>query len=216
MFTQPDLKEIERKAFRATYQDGLLDICISFVVGSMALMMFMDDREDYAWLYLLLAFLGVGIGQFIFWAGKKYITLPRMGQVKFGEMRRKRGKTLTLILAAVVVVQVAIVLLTAGALAIPAWGATLQELFPGKNSMDLLVAALSAVFVGPSMMAVAYFTDFPRGYYIALVMTLGVFLMVWYWQPLIQIGAAVLILIPGLILFVRFLRQYPPVQEEQP
>lgn len=208
-----DLKAIEQKAFRSTFQDGLLDICISFVVGSMALMMYMTDREESAWLYLVLAFLGVGAGQLIFWAGKKYVTLPRMGQVKFGELRRQRGKTLAFILAAAVLVQVAIVLLTAGAWLIPSWGAKLQQLFPDKSSTLLLVAALGALFVGPSMLLIAFFNDFPRGYYIALVMTLGVFLMIWFWQPLIQIGAAVLILIPGLVLLVRFLRQYPPVSE---
>jgi len=209
MSQYPDLKELERKAFRSTYQDGLLDICISSVVGSMALLMFIIVRDDYPWLYLVLAFLGMCAGQLIFWAGKKFVTLPRMGQVKFGEIRRKRNKTLALILTVAVLVQVGIVLLTAGAWAIPAWGNKLQELFPDRSATDLLVAAVGALFVGPSIMAIAYFTDFPRGYYIALVMALSVFLMIWFWQPLIQVGAAFLILIPGLVLFARFLRQYP-------
>jgi len=204
-----DLKAIERKAFRSTHQDGLWDIYISSVVGSMALLMFIPVRDDYPWLYQVLAFLGIGAGYLVFWAGKKFVTLPRMGQVKFGEIRRKRNKTLALILGGVVLIQVGIVLLTAGAWAIPAWGDILQELFPGRSATDLLVAAVGALFVGPSMMAIAYFTDFPRGYYIALVMTLGVFLMIWFWQPLIQVGAAFLILIPGVVLFIRFLRQYP-------
>ena len=132
-----------------------------------------------------------------------------MGQVKFGDIRRKRNKTLALILVGVVLVQIGIVLLTAGVWAIPAWGDKLQELFPGRSATDLLVATVGALFVGPSMMAIAYFTDFPRGYYIAFIMTLGVFVMIWFWQPLIQVGAGLLILIPGLVLFVRFLRQYP-------
>ena len=204
-----DLKELERKAFRSTYQDGLLDIRISSVVGSMALLMFIVVRDELPWLYLVLAFLGICAGHLVFWAGKKFVTLPRIGQVKFGEIRRKRNKTLALILAVVVLIQVGIVLLTAGAWAIPAWEDKLQELFPGRSATDLLVAAVGALFVGPSMMAIAYFIDFPRGYYIALVMALGVFLMIWFWQPLIQVGAAFLILIPGLVLFVRFLRQYP-------
>ena len=204
-----DLKDLERKAFRSTYQDGLLDICISSVVGSMALLMFIIVRDDNPWLYLVLAFLGICAGQLIFWAGKKFVTLPRMGQVKFGEIRHKRNKTLALILTVAVLVQVGIVLLTAGVWAIPAWGDKLQELFPDRSATDLLVAAVGALFVGPSMMAIAYFTDFPRGYYIAFVMALGVFLMIWFWQPLIQVGAAFLILIPGLVLFARFLRQYP-------
>jgi hypothetical protein len=209
MSTSLNLKEIERKAFRSTYQDGLLDICISSVVGSMALLMYTDVRDDFPYLYLILAFLGVGAGQLVYWAGKMFVTLPRIGQVKFGEIRRKRNKTLALILAVVVLLQVGIVLLTAGVWAIPAWGDKLQELFPGRSATDLLVAAVGALFVGPSMMAIAYFIDFPRGYYIALVMALGAFLMIWFWQPLIQVGAAFLILIPGLVLFVRFLRQHP-------
>ena len=212
MSTQLNLKEIERKAFRSTYQDGLLDICIGLVVGSLALLMWNDSH----WIYLVLAFLGVGIGQLVFWAGKKFVTLPRMGQVKFGEIRRKRSKILALILAVVVLIQVGIVLLTAGVWAIPAWGDMLQELFPGRGASDLLVAAVGALFVGPSMLVIAYFIDFPRGYYIALVLSLGVFLMIWFWQPLIQVGAGILILIPGLVLLVRFLRQYPriPAGEE--
>ena len=209
MSTQLDLKEIERKAVRSTYQDGLLDICISLVVGSMALLMFNVAQDKLSLLYVVLAFLGVLAGQVVYWAGKKFITLPRMGQVKFGETRRQRTKSLTVILIMVVLIQVGIVLLTAGVWAIPAWGDKLQELFPGRGATDLLVATVGALFVGPSMMAIAYFTDFPRGYYIALVMSLGVFLMIWLWQPLIQVGAAILIFIPGLVLFVRFLRQYP-------
>ena len=180
MSTQLNLKEIERKVFRSTYQDGLLDICISLVVGSMALTMFPIVRDDDSWLYVVLTFLGVAAGQLVFWAGKKFVTLPRMGQVKFGETRRKRSKALALILTVAVLVQVGIVLLTVGAWAIPAWANRLQELLPGRSATDLLVAAVGALFVGPSMMAIAYFADFPRGYYIALVMTLGVFFMIWF------------------------------------
>ena len=179
MSAQLNLKEIERKAFRSTYQDGLLDIWISSVMGSMALVMLIVVRDDFPWLYLGLAVLGVCAGQLIFWVGKKFVTLPRMGQVKFGEIRRKRSKTLALILAVVVLIQVGIVLLTAEVWAIPPKREKLQELFPDRSATDLLVAAVGALFVGPSMMVVAFFNDFPRGYYIALVLSLGVFLEIW-------------------------------------
>jgi hypothetical protein len=215
MSAQINLKEIERKAFRSTYQDGLLDIVISSVVGSMALMEFIVVRDDFPWLYLVLAMLGVCAGQLVFWVGKRFITLPRMGQVQFGENRRKRSKTLAFILAVVVLIQVGIVLMTAGVWAIPGLEEKLQALLPGRSANDLLVAAVGALFVGPSMVAIAYFIDFPRGYYIALVMSLGVFLMIWFGQPLIQVGAALLILIPGMFLFVRFLRQYPRIPAEE-
>jgi hypothetical protein len=210
MLTQPNLKEIERKAFRSTFQDGLLDISLSSVAGSMALLMFILVRDDSPWLYLVLAFLGMCIGQLAFLAGKIFVTVPRMGQVKFGENRRKRITPLALVLVVVVLIQIGIVLLTANGV-FPAWGDKLQELFPDLRANHLLVSAVGALFVGPSMMAIAYFIDFPRGYTIALIMSLGTFLMIWFWQPLIQIGAAFLILIQGLVLFVRFLRQYPRV-----
>lgn len=209
MSTYLNLKEIEQKAFRSTYQDGLLDIFISSVVGSMALLMYIIVSDDYPWLYLVLAFVGMAIGNLVFWGGKRFITMPRMGQVKFGGMRRQRHRNLALILVVVVLFQVGIVLLTSGVWAIPAWSDKFQELFPDRNATDLLVAAVGALFVGPSFMAIAYFSDFLRGYYIALVVAVGVFLMIWMGQPLFQIGAAILILIPGLVLLVRFLRQYP-------
>lgn len=216
MLTQFNLNQIERKAFRSAYQDGLLDISLSTILGSMALMLVMLVRDDASWLYPALAFVGVLIGQLVFWAGKKFVTLPRLGQVTFGEIRRKRNKTLSIVLIAAVVVQVGIVLLTAGVWVIPAWGDALQKLFPERGADDLLVAAVSALFVGPPMMAVAYFSDFTRGYYIALVMAVGTFLSIWFWQPLIQAAAALLIFIPGVVLFLRFLRRYPPVAAEKP
>jgi hypothetical protein len=209
MSTQLDLKEIERRAFRSTYQDGLLDIVIGTAVGSMALLEYIVVLDDFPMLFLVLAFLGVFVGQMVYWGGKKFVTLPRMGQVKFGETRRKRNKTLAIVLAVVICIQVGIVLLTAGIWVVPALGEAFQTLFPDRQAMDLLVAALGSLFVASGMLAIAYFTDFPRGYYITLVMSLGVFLMIWLSQPLFQIGAGLLILIPGVVLFVRFLRQYP-------
>ena len=213
MATELKLKKIEQSAMRSTYQDGLLEICISSIIGSMAFMMFIPVRDEDSWLYLVLAFLGVGAGQLIYWAGKRFITMPRLGQVKFGELRRKRSKTMAIILALAVIIQVGIVMLTVGVWAIPTWAEKFEQLFPDRSTTDMLVAALGALFVGPSMMAIAYFTDFSRGYYISIVTTIGVFLMIWFWQPLIQVSAAILILVPGLLSFVRFLRKYPIVSK---
>lgn len=213
MATELKLKKIEQSAMRSTYQDGLLEICISSIIGSMAFMMFIPVRDDDSWIYQVLAFLGVGTGQLIYWAGKRFITLPRLGQVKFGELRRKRSKTMGIILALAVIIQVGIVLLTVGVWAIPTWAEKLEQLFPERSTTDMIVAALGALFVGPSMMAIAYFTDFSRGYYISIVMALGVFFMIWFWQPLIQVSAAILILVPGLVSFLRFLRKYPIVSK---
>ena len=76
------------------------------------------------------------------------------------------------------------------------------------------MAAIGALFLGPSMILIAYFNDFPRGYYIAILMTLAVFLMILLNQPMYPVILGLAILLPGVILFFRFLRKYPLHKEE--
>jgi len=61
---------------------------------------------------------------------------------------------------------------------------------------------------------VAFFRDFPRGYFIAVMIALAVFLMIYLNQPVYPIIIGALIALPGLVLFVRFLRNYPLQREE--
>ena len=69
--------------------------------------------------------------------------------------------------------------------------------------------------VGTGMILVAYFTDFPRGYYIALMFSLAVFLMIYLNQPVYPIIIGILIALPGLVLLVRFLKKYPLPHEDR-
>jgi len=80
--------------------------------------------------------------------------------------------------------------------------------------MDLVVASTGALIVGPSMILVAFFKDFPRGYFIAIMIALAVFLMLYLNQPVYPIIIGALIALPGLVLFVRFLQKYPMHREE--
>ena len=59
------------------------------------------------------------------------------------------------------------------------------------------------------MIVIAFFSDFPRGYYIAVMMALAVFLMIYLNQPVYPIIIAGLIIVPGLVFFLRFLKSYP-------
>jgi hypothetical protein len=209
MNAQLNLKQIEKKAFRSTYEDGLWDIYIGIVVACMGTLMLGVDSESFPLAIFLLAFGGIAVGYLIFWGGKKYITLPRMGQVKFGPARQQRKRTLAALVAAIVALQIAIVLLTAAGWLFPAIGALLQSWLPGENLERLLVASVGALFVGPAMLLLAYFNDFVRGYYHAALTALGVFFMILFDQPLILIAAGALIAIPGVALLVRFLQKYP-------
>jgi hypothetical protein len=91
----------------------------------------------------------------------------------------------------------------------PAWAASLGISGADSERERFLVALIGALFVGPSFFFVAYFNDFLRGYYIALSMALAVFCMIWFGQEVCLIIASLLVILPGMFFFVRFLRQHP-------
>jgi len=209
MLTSLNLKEIERKAFRSVHQDGLWDIYIGGIVMSMTVFANADDGENFTSQRLVIYMLGMLVFGLLFWGGKKYITVPRLGLVKFGAQRRRRSLTMAIILAGIVLLQILFVAGTALLRSNPDWA---RQLGLGLSDPDygrLLVAAIAALFVGPSMLLIAYFTDFPRGYYIAIIMSLAVFALVWFGEAVYLIAASLLIIIPGVVLFARFLRQHP-------
>ncbi len=204
-----DLKAIEKRAFRATHQDGLWDIYIGGVVLSMTLLAYSTDSEAFPFMRFGIYLLGLGASWLIFWAGKKFITAPRLGQVKFGPQRQRRKRTLATVLVGIVLLQAIIVAGTILLWANPAWATRLGIAGSDPDIERLLVATVGALFVGPSMVILAYFNDFSRGYYIAFLLSLAVFSLIWFSQPAYLIIAGLIIMIPGVVLFVRFLRQHP-------
>ena len=213
MNTQLDLKEMERKAFRATYQDGLWDLYFGLIVVCMSIFVY-RPASGYSPLNIVLALCAFGVAFGLFWAGKKFITLPRMGQVRFGAKREKRKRTMIIALSVVVLIQSLLFVLQLIGWANPGFGASINGFIKDRNFMDLVVASVGALMVGPSMILVAYFIDFPRGYFIAVMIALAVFLMIYLNQPVYPIIIGALIALPGLVLFVRFLRNYPLQREE--
>jgi hypothetical protein len=203
-----DLKAIERKAFRSTYQDGLWDINLGLIVIGMAMFVFRPE-EGYSALNFLWLMVTCLVANLIFWAGKKFITVPRMGQVRFGEIRKQKARTLAIIMAVFILVQGGIVLLTALSWKNPDLAAKINSVLNAGNMERLAVATVGSLFVGPSFILVAYFNDFLRGYYIAILMALAVFMMILFNQPIYPLVLGGLIVVPGLVLFVNFLRQHP-------
>jgi len=202
------LKELERKAFRSTYQDGLWDLYFGLIVICMSIFLY-RPATGYNPLNIVLMLISLIGAYALFWAGKRFITLPRMGQVKFGEKRARRKKTMFIVLGAVVLIQVVFLVIQFISWRNPEFGDMLNTFLQEKNAMDLAVATIGSLFVGPSMILIAYFIDFPRGYFIAVMMALAVFLMILLNQPIYSIIIGILIAVPGAVLFVRFLRKYP-------
>jgi hypothetical protein len=201
------LKDLEKKAFRAAHQDGLWDIYIGLIILSMSVMTLSDTTGSSRFLHYGIFLLGLGVAYLIFWGGKKYLTTPRLGQVKFGPRRQRRKMTMVIVLSIIVLLQLVLVIGTMLLRINPQFAADLG--FTHSDGERLLVAIVGALFVGPSIILITYFNDFPRGYYIALLTGAAVFSLIWFSQPAYLIAAALLIIIPGVLLLIRFLRKYP-------
>ncbi len=206
-----DLKQIERKAFRSTYQDGLLDIYQGGTIASFTVFAGALNADDglTTWQRLFIFLAAIGISNLIFWAGKRFITLPRIGQVKFGPARQRRKRTLVTALSIVVGLQLAFFAFTVALWQFPSLRAWFGFLAIPQRMGTLIVALIGALFVGPGMTLMAYFIDFPRGYYIAAVISIAVFCLIWFDNALMLLAAGALIILPGLFLFIRFLIQHP-------
>ena len=90
-----NLKELELKAWKSTFQDGLWDIMLGLVFFVPAVTgLFIEN--DYAMIPLYFAAI------ILFVTAKKRFTIPRIGFVRFGEQRRKKGYIIALILTGIV------------------------------------------------------------------------------------------------------------------
>lgn len=214
MNTPQDLHQLEKKVFRTTYEDGLLDVYMGLMVASFSLLNIMSEEEATNWLYFGLFLGGMFLGMLIYFLGKKYITEPRMGQVKFGKERKRRSTKLATIMAVIIGLQVLVVVFSILLWNNPGLADQLGLSIVKQDAERLLVSTIAALFVGPSMLLIAYFTDFLRGYYIAVLMALGAFLLVWARSSIPMLVVAALIIIPGVVLFIRFLRKYPQPPQE--
>jgi hypothetical protein len=191
----------------------LWDIYLGVLLLSLSLFFSIPESGGGEWRYMLPALLGVGVAFAVFQLGKKYITLPRMGQVRFGPERQKRKITLAWIMGAYVLVTLGVVLFSLYVWNSNASGRTVDlALIPSLERA--LVASISALIVGTSIIVTSYFKEFVRGYYIALLMAAGFFFTLVFDTTIPMIVAGALILIPGLVLFISFLRQYPLLSQE--
>ena len=97
MVQKISLKEAERKVFRATLQDGLLDIFIGCIVLQFAIAPLLSSRLGDFWSSIVfLPFWALVYG--VIWLVRKSIVAPRLGSVKFGSARKTRLTKFTLVM----------------------------------------------------------------------------------------------------------------------
>ena len=204
-----DLKALEKRAWRSVFQDGLWDIYLGILLMAFAVSAWLDTLSISENVRM-----GIYIGVMIFamlvlGAGKRFITIPRMGRVKFGQKRKKRQNYTRLVLTFSVVVGLIMYWITASMYAGESGGVfSMRWLMP-------LVWVLNIVIVAG---AAAYFLEYDRLYVIGFLYALTV--------PLdfviktatkidlgiyIFLGASLIILSMGSVYLFRFMRDYKPL-----
>ena len=203
-----DLKELERRAFRATFQDGLWDMFVGVVVLAFALIPLLDALGDF---WSSVVFLPIYLlGWLGFQAGKKHVTLPRMGAIQPGSARKAKLRKITgaiaLALGTFAALGFVVIALQQANVRLADW------LFPAL--MGLL--ALAGFSVG------AYFLDLPRlyGYGVLAGLAAPVGELLYRhagaahhgWPVTFGISGGAIFIV-GVVLLARFLRAYPVVRE---
>ena len=81
---EPNLKEIERKAYMSYHQDGLLDIFAGLYILGFGFGIFIDIVLDFGLGAIIIPGGFIALALPIWFAAKRKITMPRIGFVNFG------------------------------------------------------------------------------------------------------------------------------------
>jgi len=155
-----NLKEIERKAFVSYHRDGLIDLFLGFLlmVAVLSATLSANGVADSLRIAIYLPFMVV-IGPGLYMIGKKYITIPRLGRVKFGPQRRSRRRLMTVILVHVVLMTLVIWTYSSRTM-LGHFGSVM-----GSYGMSLLIVLIIMAFFSFAV----YLTDYNRLYLLGLI-----------------------------------------------
>lgn len=204
------LKELERKAFRSTFQDGVWDIFLGLLLLNMGGGTLLGGSQMSPLWSMVILTVFVGIVLLGFWAGKKFITTPRIGSVEFGAQRKGKLRRVRLVLFLSVLMGVLMLL----------WGVGSSiGLLPYLAAELPIAAYVWAVQCVVVFGVAAYFMDVTRfylyGVLYALPFPLGILLaqntdLTGAYSMALTFGSTggIMVLV-GVVLFIRFVRRYP-------
>ena len=200
MTKEPNLKEIERKAYTSYHQDGLLDIFAALYILGFGIGIFMDVLWDFSFGVILPGIL-VAVVLPLWIAAKRKITMPRIGYVNFGT--RGANKLTAVYLG----------LMVAGLGAFFAFTmATSQEGL--RQWLDLIVQN-GMLIVGFGTLAISALFGYSMGLkrlyayglLAAIALVTGHFVGIFFAYILMALGATVMV--AGFALLINFVRKYP-------
>jgi hypothetical protein len=206
-----NLNEIEKKAFRSTFQDGIWDIFLGLLLLNLSFGALLSNSGVSEGLTIIILTALAAVIVLVFIAGKKRITIRRMGLVKFGPKRKRKVWKSRIILLASVFAGLIVFL-----------AALLVSYYPAGRSK--MVFLLPAAWVANSIIVfslLAHYLDCRRLYLYGILFALpvpvdmaikelaGVNLI-----PIALAVPAVIMLAVGAVLLNRFLRDYPLLSQE--
>jgi len=211
MTQEIDLKQIERKAWTSFFQDGLLDILMGLLLLLMVVPDLLSDVfPSKLWQYGTNAALA-GLAFVVFWAGQRFITMPRLGRVRFGRARKVKKMRLAPILTAASILTG---ILMASILLAHRNGGSVLEAVAGSRAQAALGLAVWIILI---FSLASYFMDFTRGYVIGVLCALGLAGTVLFDNQIMFLLAGGVIVLMGLVVFIRFLCKYRiTMQEDAP
>jgi hypothetical protein len=196
---EPNLKEIERRAYMSYHQDGLLDIFVGLYILGFGLGIYMDIIWEYGFGSIMPAILIAAVLP-IWIAAKRKITMPRIGFVKFGA--RGSNKLFAIFLG----------IMVAG---LGVFFVFTFATFQGARQWLDLIFQNGMLVVGFGSLAVCLLFGYSMGLkrlyaygVLALVaLVIGHFMGIFFAYILLALGLTVMV--AGFALLIGFVRKYP-------
>jgi hypothetical protein len=193
---EPNLREIEKKAYMSYHQDGLLDIFVGVYILGFGLGVWADVTLEYGFGSIMPAIL-IATMLPIWIAAKRKVTMPRIGFVKFST----RGATkLMAVLIGLAVAGLGMFL----AFTVFRRAPWLDVIF--QNGLILMGIGSLAVCVlfGYSMGLKRLYA---YGVLALMALAIGHFVGIFFAYPVMALGTTVVAV--GAALLIRFVRKYP-------
>ena len=209
-----NLKVLEKRAYRSTFDDGIWDLFIGLIILSIGLgpLFGLVISLPEFWNIIIPSLICNILAFLIFYFGKKYVTIPRIGNVKFGPKRKSKQLKLKIFLMIVFIVNVILLIL-------PLTGITdYIQIEPLFITFFLGFGGFTLPFC-----VVAYYLDFARLYYYAFAAGLG-FPLSRFLTPIVGYSLdtiiifsiiGLIIVLIGLYYFIYFLKKYPLSKQEE-
>ena len=194
-----NLKDIEKKVYMSYHQDGILDISLGLLIMLFGIAMYTQ----------LIAFVGLipilvmGVG----YLAKKYITIPRMGYVNFSNAckeKERRKMSFWLVLG---IVFFGVVLIGLAKINILSGLDSVLQVYP----LLALAVIFSSLIIAAALMAGI---DHLYAYAVLVLIVLVLCQSIYASEPPRVIFVGALILLCGLLIFIRFMHRHPLPEKE--